>query len=150
MHTFRTGDKVRCVNDKDMTRHLTRGKEYTVLSCCSKWVDLESDSRSFFADRFELVTEPKVNQWQAHDKNFTLPYKAETHTMPDGVVMWRIPESVTKNETMRFSVAWCPSTKSAYIYDDGDGNESNDHELKGKTKDGKPFGVWTVDFGGDT
>ena len=85
----------------------------------------------------------KVNQWQVLPMGMAYSPDSNTiefHTMPDGVVMWRIPEPVITDGEMRFQ----PSHER-YDWDEG-----IYRTLKGKTKDGKPFGVWTVDFGSDT
>jgi len=96
--------------------------------------------------RFELVTnEPKVNHWRQELSDGWFPENAVKHTMPDGVVMWRIPEPVIADGVLGFDLyhsGWTYSVKNDEC------NCTNNYDLKGKTKDGKPFGVWTVDFGG--
>jgi len=147
MSKFRVGDKVRCVDAAHASNRLSIGKEYIVraLNDSGGCVRLNNGSSFVFTeDRFELVTEPKTNQWEVYDGLSPLPQKAERHTMPDGVVMWRIPEPVIADCTICFSLSDPNARVYPCIYNS---NEDGKHKLKGKTKDGKPFGVWSVDFG---
>jgi len=140
MGKFKVGDKVRCVDAAHASNYLTLGQEYIIraLNDSGSCVRVNNGSSFVFEeDRFELVTGPETNQWQVYDGLSPLPQKAECHPMPGGVVMWRIPEPVIADGEMRFR-----PDHDGYDWDDG-----FYHTLKGKTKDGKPSGVWSVDFG---
>ena len=136
MCKFKVGDKVRCVSR--IFGNIHWGREYFVERVHSRSVHLTGISCSYSDYHFELVTPEPTNQWQVCVGH--TPINAIIHTMPDGVLMWRIPEPVITDGEMRFQ----PSHEG-YDWDEG-----IYRTLKGKTKDGKPFGVWTVDFGGDT
>jgi len=91
----------------------------------------------------------KVNQWQVLPMGMAYSPDSNTiefHTMPDGVVMWRIPEPVIEELSVGLFIGI--GSPKPYFYSSSYTNV--DGQLKGKTKDGKPFGVWTVDFGSDT
>ena len=142
MTKFKVGDKVRCVDNIDSIGKLSTCVDYTVLGVRERTPCIRVDNGSSFVfdeDRFELVTEPKTNQWQVYDDVPPRHSSCEYHTMPNGVVMWRIPDSVIADDSMGFQ-----PNHDGYDWDSG-----IYRTLKGKTKDGKPFGTWTVDFGGE-
>ena len=149
MTKFKIGDKVKCVKTYGVTDNLSTHGVYTVLKVGKYNASImvnDGSNTVYGAYRFELVAAPKTNQWQVYDDVPPRHSSCEYHTMPNGVVMWRTPDPVIADHTMRFSVKGAAGGIKSYICSNSwEGHNS----LKGKTKDGKPFGTWTVDFGGE-
>ena len=79
MGKFKVGDKVRCVNAAHAAEHLATGQEYIVLALNDSGTCVRANNGSSFVfdeDRFELVAEPKTNQWEMYGGLSPLPVAA--------------------------------------------------------------------------
>lgn len=142
---LKPGDKVRCAQSH--SKFFTVGKTYTLKKsdCKSHKFLIISDTDSYkiynvadLSSKFKLVEEPKY-VWCFDNDTTPMPTNAITHALPDGTLMWCQPASVIEDleyEARAIKSDLFPGYRFLNTFTEiGLGVN-----IKGKTKDGKPFG----------